>query len=274
MATQAVSRKGPLDRTPVTSGSPSRRRRHSRRFARSLRCGADADLLRHGLRSVVRGTAWRGSHAAASRWQCGAGGAVHGAMARCFGHGGMTDDDVVIPDLPEPITAWRVWNVRTRPLVWREPRRASFWPEPEALQLVGWFGQPWSHATKRAQCLSPRCRQCNPDDRSPHAWGSNEHPCGIYTLRTRELAAARSDRSPMVALGRVTIWGRVWEHADGYRSEWCRIDALTVAALVDTLAYRPEPAITARLCATYNVVPLEREMEGVAWVRNQREATA
>lgn len=91
---------------------------------------------------------------------------------------------------------WRVWQVdRGRLASWtRGPR----WPARERLAA-----------------------RCPIRGRAPAAG----HRCGIYAVRTRELAEQlladiRLPAPRPVVLGRVSLWGRVFENTDGWRAQF------------------------------------------------------
>ena len=95
----------------------------------------------------------------------------------------------------EPLVGWRLWHVDGDRL--RSWTRGTSWP-----------------ACSR---LDARCRR--------HAAPHLGHGCGVYALRTRELAESLLAALPglprrPVAIGRVSLWGRVVENVDGWRAEF------------------------------------------------------
>jgi hypothetical protein len=108
----------------------------------------------------------------------------------------------------EPILGWRVWHVDPgsegpRLLSWA---RSGSWPEGQRME---------------ARCPFRRPRGCQAPQR--------RHKCGIYALRRREVAeqllreveglGPPARRLPAV-LGRVSLWGRVFENTGGWRGQF------------------------------------------------------
>ena len=110
-------------------------------------------------------------------------------------------DDVPEPDteplwLPEPIVAYRLWS-------WELGELHGYrveWPPPGEL----------TSTCRDAELLHPE------DLRTPN-WSCG---CGIYGLKEHPIGY-QPGRSNIV--GRVEMFGRVIEHAEGYRSEHARI---------------------------------------------------
>jgi hypothetical protein len=101
----------------------------------------------------------------------------------------------------EPLVGWRLWHVdrQNRLVSWSQ---TASWPERERLEA-------------RCRRLFGRCA----------AAPRRSHACGIYALRTRELAESLLRKLPgavvgTVALGRVSLWGRVIENVDGWRAQY------------------------------------------------------
>lgn len=102
---------------------------------------------------------------------------------------------------PEPLLGWRLWHVD------RQHRLASWsqsacWPERERLEA-------------RCRRILGRCGEAP----------GRGHRCGIYALRTRSLAESLLRELPLpvagtIALGRVSLWGRVLENVDGWRAQF------------------------------------------------------
>ncbi len=98
----------------------------------------------------------------------------------------------------DALVGWRVWLVRDgRLLSWSQD---AVWPERERMQ---------------ARCRRILRAGCTDAPRLGHA-------CGIYAARTREaverLAAFPSPVA--VAIGRVSLWGRVVENTGGFRAQY------------------------------------------------------
>jgi hypothetical protein len=93
-----------------------------------------------------------------------------------------------------PLVGWRLWHV--------DGGRLRSWTR----------GTPWpTHAR-----FDARCRR--------HAAPHLGHGCGVYALRTRELAESLVAALPgparqPIALGRVSLWGHVVENVDGWRAQ-------------------------------------------------------
>ncbi len=98
----------------------------------------------------------------------------------------------------EPLLGWRLWHVRDgRLLSWVKPDQ---WPGGARFEA--------------------RCRRLRGCGEAPRAG----HSCGIYAARTRELALQLLEELPSiagpVAVGRVSLWGRVIENVDGWRAQY------------------------------------------------------
>jgi hypothetical protein len=97
----------------------------------------------------------------------------------------------------EPLVGWRIWRVVGDTL------RAAVW------------GAEWpAQARFEADCLELRP--------APHASPDRGCECGVYAFKRREdaelLAREKVDRD-VLALGRVSLWGRVIETERGFRAE-------------------------------------------------------
>lgn len=105
--------------------------------------------------------------------------------------------------VPEAVTGWRLWRLRRG---------------PEGLELHSLFkGGSWpARAPMRARCDRPLL-----PGRDPHAPPEVGCACGIYAASSfgRLLAANVASGPTVAALGTVSMWGRVVEHAGGYRAE-------------------------------------------------------
>ena len=119
--------------------------------------------------------------------------------------------------LDEPVMGWRLWQVR---------------PHADGHRLESFTAH---HVTWPARCrLEATC--------AVHGGfaPAREHECGIYALRTRELAEdllrryvgvkqryGRDDELPPpprparpIALGSVSLWGRILEREHGFRAQY------------------------------------------------------
>jgi hypothetical protein len=145
----------------------------------------------------------------------------------------LADPDVdPIPDLIEPVEAWRVWRVAMR--------------DGRVVLQSLFLGAVWEPA-------APLVAFCNGGHRSrwpPWRKQPNEHPapelecrCGIYGVQS--VAAARSylERPPLLCrddrvIGRVALWGNVVEGPLGWRASHAYPIELFVPAAVGVLGLR------------------------------------
>ena len=117
----------------------------------------------------------------------------------------------------EPLVAWRLWQVR--------PHADEYRLESLTWHHVGW---------PAGERLEATCATHRGD--APTAG----HECGIHALKTRELAeellrryagvrrcyhasgSARGEgrRQRPIALGRVSLWGRILERERGFRAQY------------------------------------------------------
>jgi hypothetical protein len=129
--------------------------------------------------------------------------------------------------LREPLIGWRIWRVTDhglRATVWDAdwPARARF----EASCRQGGAAY-WQHeqdlAEERHRPPEPGCE------------------CGIYAFKERkdaELLAREKVAGDVIALGRVSLWGRVIETELGYRAEYAHPYDLILLGGSDELARR------------------------------------
>ena len=108
----------------------------------------------------------------------------------------------------EPLVGWRLWHVRDgRLLSWSQDAE---WPAGRRLE---------------ASCRRLLRRSCTDAPGAGHA-------CGIYAVRTRDAAVRLLDDLPPlaapVAVGRVSLWGRVFENVGGWRAQYAYPYALDV----------------------------------------------
>jgi hypothetical protein len=95
----------------------------------------------------------------------------------------------------DPVVGWRAWKWNGR-------------------VLKGSFERDWPSHVLEADCVV-----CS----DPPGW---DCPCGIYAMKhLRQLPTARHGST---IVGKVNLWGRVVEHADGYRSSNAAITELWV----------------------------------------------
>lgn len=163
-----------------------------------------------------------------------------------------------------PIEAWRVWKVVSPPSVELDRARlkqmAAVFEAGEnpfvgllEPRLTG-VGHPvrWETATLTAHCqcdknaFNKATSQLRYADRvmfeGMHEAPQPECDCGVWAVKTEEQmlgVLARYSRQKAVAqtfaYGRVQMWGRVFEHNLGYRSQYARPVELTVITRDDDL---------------------------------------
>jgi hypothetical protein len=214
-------------------------------------------------------------------------------MADDFGLEGL-----VIPDVPEPLVGWREWDAH-----WdtASPElRLERWPWPVGplSRLASGFSAETWHPGRpmRAQCpfhagssspalpfaggvgwrTSTLSWPWRPHDidrpcgHTPSATAEGHHGfgCGIYSYKTADryhLAGGSLSR----VVGRVAVYGEVWEHALGFRSELAEVTGImvppmfarSVPTLPSTRAVADYLAGLVMLALTYRVpviVPLPR----------------
>jgi len=144
------------------------------------------------------------------------------------------DIEVEIPDLVEPIEAWRCWTLdgdMSAPRL-RSPNHATWWP----LRVA----HP-DQVVKDRNFVTASCskRPNDPDHKCPCASGTNHDGkgCGIYAYKELgDLAwdfplwglTRRSVRpaGAFLVWGKCLLWGDVWEHEIGYRAQYARISEI------------------------------------------------
>ena len=139
-----------------------------------------------------------------------------------------------IPDLPEPITAYKQLNFD--PL----GRETGAW-------FLSWNDTPWTAKPMKAACIPLRvatgskakvrdacafapCPPPGPGTSDPKPPGHYGHGCGIYAYKSKEQIIIPEMWSgavwgmvwPQVAT-EVLMWGKVYEYTEGYRAEYCQI---------------------------------------------------
>lgn len=126
-------------------------------------------------------------------------------------------EGVIIPDLPEPITAYRAWGV--------------YGMGTELAPLIRGFGATaWPvGAPLEAECFGLSSglhyESC---DNVPSATndGHKGHGCGIYGYKTLDDLRSGCRLEPPIVWGEVLLWGRVMEHAHGWRAQFGQIAAI------------------------------------------------
>lgn len=122
----------------------------------------------------------------------------------------MGDLPVLIPDLPEPLVAYRGFDVIGNCLSGFSRR---WYPGVNVARHVhvSGFG------------LTLACRTCpSPPDAPPRSHLG--HGCGFYGMTDLYAPFAQPMYGGWV-LGRVLMWGTVYEHAHGFRASHSQIDA-------------------------------------------------
>ena len=107
----------------------------------------------------------------------------------------------------EPLVGWRIWRVVGDTL------RATVWPTE------------WPPLARfEAECHDRPSPFTEPDAvPSAHRSPERSCDCGVYAFKRREdaelLAREKVDPQDVLALGRVSLWGRVIETERGFRAE-------------------------------------------------------
>jgi hypothetical protein len=124
-----------------------------------------------------------------------------------------------------PLQAYRYWRVKWQEgqPVLRSVYNPTTWPTDVPLRAICAKG-PESAAAWIRSLFS---RKVKPPDHSAPAWGCC---CGVYgfaslaakDLREPPYYPGESGSSCVSALGAVLLWGRVVQHAHGYRAEFAR----------------------------------------------------
>lgn len=112
----------------------------------------------------------------------------------------------LIPDIPQPIVGYKVFPTEGRKLV------------------RGWGDEPWPIGRPmQARCRRIYRKGCgetpSPIDSPVHHDG---HGCGLYAYRDFETLATWNYSDSIVVV-EVSLWGKVYEYADGYRGEMGQI---------------------------------------------------
>ena len=129
----------------------------------------------------------------------------------------------------EPVRGWRVWRIADGRLY--STVFGTLWPDRARLEARCGLGGRSSPGGLRGVHDAP-LRGCD---------------CGIYALKSRAdaLFLARQITNDPVAIGRVSLWGRVVETERGYRAQYAYIYDLTVfgATSAEALELRNRYAI-------------------------------
>lgn len=138
--------------------------------------------------------------------------------------------EVTIPDLIAPIEAWRIWKVPT----FHDVSIYEWDWDREQPQLQSYNGTVWGSRSVHAICRHLSDKNCRHAPCPPSAKGDHMgEGCGIYAYNDRETAQDRFEGScnsmfgPQVwVMGRVLLWGEVYEYEQGYRAEFAQVDAI------------------------------------------------
>lgn len=138
--------------------------------------------------------------------------------------------------LTEPILAWRTWILAGS-------------PDGGEVRLLPLFGdrRPWPpREPHRAWCVR----------RGRHPVPSLTCTCGLYA--THGLEGLRRSRDPGV-LGTVALWGRVVEHAAGYRAEYAYPQRLRLVCFLCFFLAGPDRSAPCEIAVRHRggrIVPL------------------
>ena len=156
----------------------------------------------------------------------------------------------MVPDLAEPIEAWRCWSVEpgwdpSRPLLLHSPALMTMWPPARDRESYVFRGEQRHYITARCAVSSNTLKGLEEHD-CPSALGVGHSGkgCGIYGYKTvADLAwdfpcgallkyrshlgriAAQVDASTLI-WGKVLLWGNVYEHERGYRAQYAQVKEL------------------------------------------------
>jgi hypothetical protein len=147
--------------------------------------------------------------------------------------------------LREPLVGWRIWRVTDdglRATVWDAdwPARTRFEASCRRGGGAYWQGEH-EPADERHRPPEPGCE------------------CGIYAFKHREdaeLLAREKVAGDVIALGRVSLWGRVIETELGYRAEYAHPYDLILLGGSDELARRIRREYAIDVSTGPGVVPL------------------
>lgn len=114
----------------------------------------------------------------------------------------------MIPDLIEPIVAWRLWRIAGGGSL-ESVGLPLRWPEQEAVSAICPFG-PYHASSHEAPVWS-----CS---------------CGLYGVKRPEALAGALGSCGDLVLGLVSLWGRVIEAPHGYRAQFAAPRVLVAPA--------------------------------------------
>lgn len=129
-----------------------------------------------------------------------------------------------VPDYVEPTVGYRMWNVSQLDGLWYLSSIANvgvLWPTNGPLHAVHhgdeakWLALNIFHMSEAGSELNPPTvpvKGCS---------------CGIYAYASPERMFTSAEGVLFRrVIGEVKMWGKVWEHEDGYRAEYARPSAL------------------------------------------------
>lgn len=183
------------------------------------------------------------------------------------------------PDYPlttEPVVAWRSWRVL--------PFTRLDGSKTVRLCAVGTLGTP--KVWEPRQVTTASCSRYTSEHEAP--WRSCE--CGVWALKSPETTRQRmvslmliQDGEPLSwAMGKVSLWGRVIEHEDGWRAQFAYPFSLTVESLDESVARELRRVyaidvewaggeLLARVCDKRAIFTLEQAVAGPKSERRTRE---
>lgn len=164
-----------------------------------------------------------------------------------------------IPDLPEPILAYRAWGI-SWPKDW-QPLLHGFantvWPTNKPLtaecmlakESTGW-GRPTATRTVVNGVVHIHESHHTPCEDVPASPGSSifggspsghvGYGCGIYAYKNPLQMIRHCSRSNKHVWGRVLLWGKVFDHKGGYRAEHAQIHSF-IPMFEDTWNHFSDP---------------------------------
>lgn len=134
---------------------------------------------------------------------------------------GFGNESIVVPDVVEPIRAYRAWSCSDDGVL--RGYGGTEWPtdEPLTAGCSGTSDWPGGLRFVMNDYVDPTpCVECPSPTRGSHAG----YGCGIYGYRTPLDLAANGGAK--VVWGEVLLWGTVYEHAKGWRAEIAQVAAL------------------------------------------------
>ncbi len=150
----------------------------------------------------------------------------------------VVEQSLVVPDLPAPIVGYRLWAASDHGLLLSGAIDPRVWPTERPLEA------------RCACCDTPPCPP-RIDDWCRHGgYGSG---CGIYAFAEPEQAGGTIGYPGSLGwvIGRVELWGRVFEHERGYRAQYACVSGVLRAS---------GPEVVEKVAALYGVPVLTAEL--------------